>query len=472
MITAGLQDSGTTSVCDAVSGCGWVAGGLAAGGGMGGLGATTRPVDALGAAGLGALTGQVQDLQDVVDRLAGNATVIQSFADTWRRVGESVGQVGQRFGSTAESGTASWRGESGARYRNRAAEVAGALRDTAELSSMVGTLADSMGQVVADARRTAGDQLADLVRRLVSYVRTASAAEGGVTPNVLAQASGMIDAYRTPILGVEDALRRSMSNVESLLDSGGTATVVAGSRGVQVAMNCGPLGQKPLPGEVHAPDPLGNGCGGGGGGGGGRSGTQAPATPPTSTLPTTPPPSNPPPSNPRPSNPPPSVPPSSTSPKPNQPTVFEPPQSVLRRHEKEFLERERELLKRDQELRRNLERLHKQDYERGADYRKQCEAIHGPPPNDGRKYHAHHPFPVEWHKEFYERFGIDTADPKWCSWVDDRTHSQIHKDGYNPNWKNWLDNNPNASREDVVDHARSLANGRYALPWTDEPWAK
>lgn len=439
MITAGLEDvrqGSATGVCDAVTGCGWVAGGLATGGGMGGLGEGARPIDQLGSAGLGALTAQVQELQDVVDRLTGNATVIQSFADTWRRVAESVGQVGQRFGGIAESDTSAWQGDSGAGYRNRAAEVTGALHETATLSSMVGTLADNMGQVVAGARRTAGDQLTDLVQRLISYVRTASAAEGGVTPNVLAQASSIIDAYREPIVRVENDLRQSMSNVESLLDSGGTAAASAGSPPVRLAMNCGTLGQKPIPGEVYTPNPLDDVCGGGGGGG--SSKPPVPATPPTT-----------------------------------KPEVFKPPQKKLQqRNEKEFRQRERELLKWQEEQRRKLEKRYKQDYERGVDYRKQCEAIHGPPPNDGRKYHAHHPFPVELHAKFYDRFRIDTSDAKWCSWVDDKTHTQIHKEGYNPNWENWINNNPNATKQDALNHARSLANGRYTLPWTNEPWAR
>lgn len=474
----------TSGVCDAVTGCGWVAGGLAASGGMGGLGAATRPIDQLGSAGLGALAGQVQELQDVVDRLAGNAEAIQSFADTWRRVGESVGQVGQRLGSIAASDTAGWRADSGAGYRNRASEVTGALQETASLSSMVGTLADNMGQVVADARRTAGDRLADLVQRLVSYVRTASAVEGGVTPNVLAQASSMIDAYRAPIVRVEDEVRQSMSNVESLLGGGGdTAVASAGAQPVRLAMNCGPLWQKPIPGEVYTLNPFDDVCGGGGGGG--RSGPQAPAKPPTTNLPTTPPPPNPPPTKPPPTNPPPTTPPPANPPPANpppgkprkskQPTVFDPPQKTLQqRNEKEFLERERELLKRDMELRKELEKRFKQDYERGRNYREQCEAIHGPPPNDGRDYHAHHPFPAELHKEFAgDRFRIDTSDPKWCTWVDDKTHSQIHnKEKYNDGWRDWFANNPNATREDALNRARELANGRYTLPWTNEPWAK
>lgn len=471
MITASLGDvrrGGAPGVCDAVTGCGWVAGGLGTGGGMGGLGENTRPVDALTAAGLGALTAQVQDLQDVVDRLAGDATAIQSFAETWRRVGESVGEVGQRFGGLAESGTAEWHGDSGTRYRSRAAEVSGALRDTAALSSMVGTLAENMGQVVAGARRTAGDRLALLVDRLISYVRTASAVEGGITPNVLARASSLIDTSREPILRVEDELRRSMANVESLLESGTMSASAAsepaaagsgGPRGVRLAMNCGPLGQKPIPGEVYLPDPLSSGCGGGGGGGGGRSGKQTPTKSPPTTAP--------------PQNPPPATPPKPSPPKSKQPTVFDPPQKTLqRRNEKEFLERERELLKREMEQRKNLEKQYKRDYERGADYRGQCEAVHGPPPNDGRKYHAHHPFPVELHKDFYERFRIDTSDAKWCSWVDEDTHRQVHKSGYNGDWKKWMDSNPGATREDALERARSLANGRYTLPWADEPWAR
>ncbi|WP_086666616.1 WXG100 family type VII secretion target [Lentzea kentuckyensis] len=436
MITAGLEEvqhGNATDVCDAIAGCGWVAGGLATGGGMAGLGDSPRPIDQLGSVGLGALTGQVQELQDVVDRLAGNAAVIGSFADTWRRVGESIGEVGERFGGIAESGTAAWQGDSGTGYRNRAAEVTGALRETATLSSMVGTLADTMGQVVAGARRTAGDQLADLVQRLISYVRTASAAEGGVTPNVLAQASSMIDAFREPIVGVEEKLRQSMSNVESLLDSGATSAASAGSPGVRLAMNCGPLWQKPMPGEVYTPNPFDDVCGGGGGGPSGALPAKPPAT---------------------------------------RPEVFKPPQRTLQqRHEKDFLQRERELLKAELEQRRRFEKLFKEQYKRGTSYRAQCEAIYGPPPNDGKKYQAHHPFPAQWYVQF-DKFEIETADPKWCAWVDEATHKQMHDEGYNQNWKDWFAGNPNATREDALNHARELANGRYTLPWSDLPWAK
>ena len=54
------------------------------GGSMSALDATIRPIDALSSAGLGWLTPYVQPLQDVVDRMAGMSSVIQTFTDGWQ----------------------------------------------------------------------------------------------------------------------------------------------------------------------------------------------------------------------------------------------------------------------------------------------------------------------------------------------------------------------------------------------------
>lgn len=240
------------SFCDAVNGRGWVAGGLSADGDMSALGETMRPIDQLNSAGLSQLSGYVQPLQDVLDRLAGNASVIQSFADTWQRVSSSVDQVGQQLSAPAD-----WLGDSADSYRGRVTEVSGALHETATVSAAVGTLATTMGQVVAGARRNANDLLTDLVRRLISYVRQAAAAEGGVTPNVLAQATNMINAYQEPILSVEEKLRQTMDNVSSLLGGG--------SAPVRLAMTRIRPGQRPGTGDF----PILEGGGGGRGYGGG-----------------------------------------------------------------------------------------------------------------------------------------------------------------------------------------------------------
>lgn len=59
---------------------------------------------------------------------------------------------------------------------------------------------------------------------------------------------------------------------------------------------------------------------------------------------------------------------------------------------------------------------------------------------------------AELHKQFAEeRFRIDTSDPKWCTWVDDKTHRHIHiTEAYNEGWKTWINDNPNATREDAL----------------------
>lgn len=82
-----------TAALEAITGNGWVAGGLGGGEGMGALGASIRPADALAPSGQGWLTEHVKPLQDIVDRMAGNASVIQTFADTWQRAAEGLNQT-------------------------------------------------------------------------------------------------------------------------------------------------------------------------------------------------------------------------------------------------------------------------------------------------------------------------------------------------------------------------------------------
>jgi hypothetical protein len=188
------------------------------GGGMAALDATIRPIDALSSVGLGWLTSYVQPLQDVVDRMAGKSSVIQTFADGWQRAAAGVEQVQQRLERAVATGVADWTGRASDAYRARATEITTALRGVAALSTATGTAARTMGEAAANARQSAGDLLTDLVRRLISYVSQAMAAEGGVTANVLSQATTMINSYQNPIADIEQQLRQEFSTALSKLN--------------------------------------------------------------------------------------------------------------------------------------------------------------------------------------------------------------------------------------------------------------
>jgi uncharacterized protein YukE len=221
---AGISGS-VGSVCGSVTGCSWLTGGLGSGGGMAALSATMRPTDAVAAAGLGWLTPNVQPFQDVLDRLAGNASVIQSFADAWQRAADTVEQVGQQVSRSASATAAQWSGTAADRYRGRAGEIAENLGGSATAFRTVSTVATTMGEVVAGARSQVNELINDLVTRLVSYVQQATAVEGGVTSNVMAQATNLINSYAGPVADVENKLLQTVGNLEPVLTGGSQSPV-------------------------------------------------------------------------------------------------------------------------------------------------------------------------------------------------------------------------------------------------------
>jgi hypothetical protein len=189
------------------------------------LDATIRPVDALSGNGLGWLVPHLQPLQDVVDRMAGRSGAVQTFADGWQKAATSAEQAQQRLGSSVNSQLADWQGEASDLYRGRAKEVGDALAQVGALAKKLSGLATSVGEAQAAARQTAGDLLTDLVRRVSSYVSQASAAEGGVTANVMSQAISMVDACREPMDDTEQQLRSTIADAERQLN--GTVRVAS-----------------------------------------------------------------------------------------------------------------------------------------------------------------------------------------------------------------------------------------------------
>jgi hypothetical protein len=372
---------------------GWIAEGLRADGSLQALGATMRPIDALSSAGLDALRPHVEPLQQVLDRMAGNAAVIQSFADAWQRAGTQISEVHQQLGRRVPADTAEWTGDAADLYRDRAGEITESLRSAATMCSATGELARTMGEVVAGARTTVNDLLTDLVGRLISYTRQAMAVEGGLTPSVLAQATRMIDSYRTPVTDVEQRLQRTVANAERLLT--GRAQVAAADPRVAIVAAILAAIAKALARLARR---------------------------------------------------------------------------MRRRRNQDWERAEREGREREERARRVLEEIYRREHERGLDYRQQCEAIYGAPPADGRRYEAHHNFPVEFAQRF-RALGIDTSDPKWCSWVAYDTHRGMSAE-VSRDWEGFFQN-PDNGRAEALDFARELGRKYdYQVPWANLPWAR
>ena len=205
-----------------VRGRGWVAGELR-GGDVSALDAHLRPIDRLQGAGLAPLIPHVRPLQQVLDGMQGKSSEIGSFADVWRTVASGVAEVQGRLARTSREETAAWTGDAADRYRAKAATLAGGLRGVTALATAMADAATAMGEAAGTARGNAHRLLDDLVTRLIDYVTRATAAEGGFTANVMAQATQMVNASAPAIAAQEQALRRTVDAFESQVSAQGLA---------------------------------------------------------------------------------------------------------------------------------------------------------------------------------------------------------------------------------------------------------
>jgi len=191
----------------------WISNGLNAGGGLTEDDQSTKPSQQLEAAGLGWLVEKVRPLQEVHDRMRLNVSAIRNYADAWQRTGEKISSVAEQLAGCVPTDTQSWCGVAGDRYRARAAEMVPALQAAATLAAAKSAASIRMGEVTSDARRQVGELLTRLVGELISYVNQAMAAQGGLTTEIVSQATQMIDSYAKPVAEIEKKLTESAENL-------------------------------------------------------------------------------------------------------------------------------------------------------------------------------------------------------------------------------------------------------------------
>jgi hypothetical protein len=210
----------------------WIAGGLGTGGGLTEDDRPTTPVQQLEAAGLGWLVDKVRPLQEVHDRMRLNVSAIRDYADAWQRTGEKIGSVAEQLAGCVPADTQSWCGVAGDRYRARAAGMVPALQAAATLAAAKSAASIRMGEVTSDARRQVGELLTRLVGELISYVNQAVAAQGGLTTEIVSQATQMIDSYATPVADIEKKLTESAENLLGPGASGRAEQVITDDQAV------------------------------------------------------------------------------------------------------------------------------------------------------------------------------------------------------------------------------------------------
>jgi hypothetical protein len=196
----------------------WVSGGL----GMLSLagevaGAAIDPFGYLMSSVASFLMEHIQPLKDMLDSVAGNPPVIQSYADTWGNVSKALGERKTDFDNAVKTGTTGWSGEGADAYRKFAAEHSEALSGAATVAGAISTVTMIMGQVVSFVRETVRQLIADLVGKLIAWVMEEVFSLGFGTPVVVAQASAAIAKWGEKISGLLKKLTDTIRDVSPLL---------------------------------------------------------------------------------------------------------------------------------------------------------------------------------------------------------------------------------------------------------------
>lgn len=157
----------------------------------------------------------VEPLQDALDKLAGNADVVASQAQTWQNIAKAVREEGTAYGTEATADTKSWVGKAGDAYRVRAATTATLIGAAAQAADGLGSAVRMAGMVVGVVRETVRDLIADLVGRLVVWAAEALTIVGA--PAAAAQAATAAAKWSARIAQVIKQLVRTLQNLVPLL---------------------------------------------------------------------------------------------------------------------------------------------------------------------------------------------------------------------------------------------------------------
>ena len=118
----------------------WVSGGLGMLSLAGDLAsAAVDPFGTLMSSVAGFLMEHIQPLKDMLDSIAGDPPVIQSYADTWGNVAKALGDRKTDFDNAVKTGTTGWTGEAADAYRKSAAEHGDALAGAATVAGAIST---------------------------------------------------------------------------------------------------------------------------------------------------------------------------------------------------------------------------------------------------------------------------------------------------------------------------------------------
>jgi hypothetical protein len=216
MTGAGIAES-YTGLATAIGSGSWIDGSIAGlGVALETVGAVVDPLGTLAAAGVGWLIEHAQPLQDALDMLAGNPTLVEAHAMTWDNVANECFAMSEQMVSIVGEVQA-WSGGAADAYRGVSDANAETLACIGGTAMALGNATRGAGQVVTMVREFVREFVAQCVGSLIAWAAEVAFTIGIGLSWVLPKAIMRITEWVGKIFGWLTGLIDSMTALRKLL---------------------------------------------------------------------------------------------------------------------------------------------------------------------------------------------------------------------------------------------------------------
>lgn len=168
-------------------------------GGAAGLGPAPDPVDALSNTGIPGLLDQLQPLREAQRWFAGDPGAVAQYAENWQRVAELAQEASTLFESSVARNTASWAGDAGDTYREKATAQQDDLNMVVKAAESIVALVTAAGDMAGSTRLHIQESVThcvtDLVNRLPDYYTVLNSGHPAALNTVLADVAAIVDGW-------------------------------------------------------------------------------------------------------------------------------------------------------------------------------------------------------------------------------------------------------------------------------------
>ncbi|MFB9662847.1 hypothetical protein ACFQS3_21955 [Glycomyces mayteni] len=181
------------------------------------VGAVIDPIGTLAAAGVGWLIEHVEPLQEALDMLAGNPTLVEAHAMTWDNVATACFEMSEQLAASVKADLTTWTGEASTAYHAMGDANADVVACVGGTALSLGTATRGAGQLVTMVREFVRDFVAECIGSLIAWAAEVAFTVGIGAAWVIPKAVMRITEWVGKIFGWITGLIDSITALRDLL---------------------------------------------------------------------------------------------------------------------------------------------------------------------------------------------------------------------------------------------------------------